>query len=273
MGLASVAVDLVSVHEKPSSDASRVGELLYGMTVQVVQQSDTGWCYVRSENHIEGYTLSESFQMDSNIAASWRKYKKVTVLAPYIDIQKQPDNNAGTITSVPRGGVLVALTAAGAEGWQKVGLVNGVVGFTRSSYLGEFITDWKTISEDDLRWNLVETALSYNGAAWRSGGRTLLGMDAVGLVTMTYLLNGVVLPPKMELPQNGPLFSIENKMMDEGDVIYFQDSMGIYVGENRFVHATNIPDNEGVVVSSLNPKDDDYREDLATQIVSIGSLF
>lgn len=154
-----------------------------------------------------------------------------------------------------------------------MGLVTGAVGYTRASYLGEVITAYEDMEEDDVRWNLVETALSYNGAAWRTGGRSPLGMDAVGLVCMSYLINGVVLQRQMALPQSGPLYAIDEKNMQSGDVIYFSNSMGMYIGEHRFIHATMQPGSEGVVVSSLRPKDEDYVPQLASQMVAIASLF
>ncbi len=55
MGLATVMNDIAPVFERPQPDCVRLDEVLYGMTVQLVQQSDTGWCYVRTE-----------YSMDSN---------------------------------------------------------------------------------------------------------------------------------------------------------------------------------------------------------------
>ncbi len=124
-----------------------------------------------------------------------------------------------------------------------------------------------------MRWNIVETALSYNGTAWRSGGRTPLGIDAIGLVAMSYQMNGILLPRTLNLQSDGLLRPVRQKDMDEGDVLFFSGSVGIYMGDSRFVHATDIVGGEGVVVSSLRPKDDDYRADLADSIEVVASLF
>lgn len=273
MSLATVMNDVAPVFERPQPEAVRLDEVLYGMTVQLVQQSDTGWSYVRTEYATEGYMPTASLHTDNNVATAWRKYKKVTVLAPYVDIQSEPDPNAPRVVSAPRGGILVTLGQPGADGWQKVGLVNGAVGFTRASYLGDVITDWQSMNEEDVRWNIVETALAYNGTAWRTGGRSPLGMDALGLVSMSYLMNGVVLPRSAVLKAGGPLHPIQQKDINEGDVVYFPDSMGLYMGDGRFVHATDIVGGEGVVVSSLRQKDEDYRADLAENIVAVASIY
>ncbi len=273
MGLATVFSDIAPLYEKPSVESARLDEALYGMSVQVMQESNTGWCYVRTEHNTEGYTPTACLETDVDVASAWRKYKKVTVLAPYVDVMKEASHTAGRLASLPRGGILVPLGKAGVDGWQKVGLTSGTVGYTCASYLGEVIADWNQIAEADLRWNIVETALSYNGTAYRAGGRTPLGMDAVGLVAMSYLLNGILIWHETFLKPGLALHGIKTGAMREGDVLFFRDSVGIYLGEEKFVHATDRPGAEGVAVSSLRKKDKDYRADLASHIAAVGSVF
>lgn len=273
MGLATVCVDVAPLYEKATAESARLDEGLYGMSVQLIEDSDSGWCYVRSEYHSEGYMPQSFLLRDPAVAAAWRKYKKMVVLAPYIDVQREAASASPKLAGVPRGGILVALSSPGEDGWQKVGLVDGGVGYTRASYLGEAITDWEAVSEADMRWNIVETALSYNGAAWRFGGRTPMGIDAVGLVAMSYLLNGVIIPRSLAFKQGGLLRQVGQKAMNEGDILYFGDSLGIYMGEGKFVHATDAPGGEGVVVSSLRPRDEDYRGDLAGRIMGVAGIY
>jgi beta-lactamase class A len=273
MGLATVKADFAPIFEKPSADSLRLDEALYGTSVQVIQQDDTGWCYLRTEHRSEGYVQAALLLADLDVAAAWRKYKKVIVLAPYIDVQKQPAADAPGVASLPRGGILVALGQPAADGWQKVGMVDGAVGYTRASYLGEAIGDWKAVSEDDMRWNIVETALSYNGAAWRTGGRTPLGIDAAGLAAMSYLMNGVTIPHRPDFEPGGPLKQVSVRDMEEGDLLFFPGSVGVYMGDGRFVHATAKAGGEGVVVNSLRPKDEDYCADLAGSIRMVAGLY
>lgn len=273
MGLATVMTDLAPLYEKPSPDARRLDEALYGMSVQVMQELAGGWCYLRTEHNTEGYSPAAALERDADIAAAWRKYQKVTVLAPYVDVLALAAPNASIVASLPRGGILVALGKPGIDGWQKVGLTGGAVGYTRASYLGEVISNWSALAEDDLRWNLVETALSYNGAAFRVGGRTQLGIDSVGLAAMSYLMNGLIIPQEPFLRPGGALHEIEYNKMEEGDLLYFHGSVGLYIGEDKFVHATDFVGNEGVLVNSLNPKSEAYRGDLAGHVVAVGSVF
>ena len=272
MGLATVITDIAPIYKRPSVESERIDELLYGMSAQIIQESETGWCYLRTEYGVEGYTPLACLERTAEVAAAWRKYQKVTVLAPYVDVQKEQDVASPRVASLTRGGILVRLGSA-SGGWAKVGLPSGGVGFTRESYLGEVIEDFSRLAPADMRWNLVETALSYNGAAYRAGGRSPLGLDAAGLVAMTYQLNGVVIPREVFFKPGGVLQPVQPDKLDEGDVIFFRDTAGIYMGEGKFVHATQTPGAEGVVVGSLRPRDEEYIEALAGQIVTVGSLY
>lgn len=273
MGQATVKIDIAPLYETPSLENARIDEMLYGMSVQVLEESAGAWCFVRTEHGTQGYAPASCLDMNVDVAMSWKKYRKSVVLSPFIDVQKAPMAEAPRLLSVPRGGLLVALKAPDHNGWQKVGLTGGTVGYTRASYLGEAIVDWARMPEADLRWNLVESGLSYNGTAYRVGGRTPQGIDAVGLVAMSYMLNGVIIPQEPFLKPGSALQRIPIERMGEGDILYFRHSMGMFMGDGHFVHATEYPGCEGVIVSSLNPRDDDYREDLAEHIVGVGSLF
>ena len=47
----------------------------------------------------------------------------------------------------------------------------------------------------------------------------------------------------------------------------------MYLGNDRYIHSTGKAGSDGVVINSLNPKDIDYREDLASTIKQVGSIF
>ncbi len=273
MGLATVVKDVAAVYGRPTTEGERADEMLYGMSVQIVQESESGWAYIRTEYGAEGYIPLSYLEKDANVAAAWRKYRKMTVLAPYIDVQLRPETNAPRVASLSRGGILVPLGTADATGFMKVGLANGGVGYTRGSYLGDVITDWTQIAEEDMRWNIVETALSYNGAAYRTGGRSPLGIDGIGLAAMSYYLNGVSIPRELHVKPGGVLHAVRVDDVDEGDLLFFPESVGIYMGEQKFVHACSLPGVEGVIVSSMRPRDDDYLPELAENIISAASLF
>lgn len=272
MGLASVQTDIAPLYERPAESGGLCDEALYGMNVQVIDEQGP-WCYVRTDYGTEGYTPTLCLNTNVEVALAWKKYPKMAVLAPYIDVQAQPVAAAHTLASMPRGALVVALGAPGANGWQKVGLTGGTTGYTRQAYLGQEIRDWTLLKEEDMRWNIVESALAYNGTAYRAGGRTPLGIDSVGLAAMAYMLNGVTIWRETFLKQGMAPHAIKLDALDEGDLLYFRESVGVYIGDEKFIHATTQPGNEGVVLSSMRKSDENYRLDLAEHIVGVASIF
>lgn len=273
MALATVKVDIAPIFEKPDLYSNQLDEIIYGMSVNLLKSSDTGWSYVRTSYGIEGYAQTACLVNDADVAAAWVKYKKQVVLAPYVDVQFAPQNESARIVSLPRAAIVVPLGAAASDGWQKTGLADGTVGYTKASYLGEYITDYKATAKENVRWNLAETALSYVGSAYRNGGRTPLGIDAVGLAAMSYVLNGITIPRTLKFAQGGVMQKIDIKNIEEGDLIYFTADIGVYIGASRFVHTSSAPGSEGVKVSSLRSKDDNYNSTLAHDVLAVASIF
>lgn len=272
MGIASIFVDAAPLYTGPSEESMRCDEVLFGMTVQVVEETGA-FSLVRTRYGTEGYLPTNTLGSNAEIAAAWEKYKKSVVLAPYIDVQKAPAEASQIVASVPRGGLLVALGVPDNSGWQKVGMPTGTTGYTRASYLGSVVEDWAATAPEDLRWNLVEAALAYNGTAIRQGGRTVHGIDGIGLVSMSYMLNGVVIGQENFVKPGYALHAISQEKMDEGDILYFSNTAGMYMGDDKFVYVSQRAGAEGVMVGSLNPKEDDYCAELALDISAVGSLF
>lgn len=272
MSLASVFADTAPVYAEASVDKMRIDEVVFGMTVEVLQEG-AKFCEIRTEYDVVGYIENVKLVLNAEVASAWKKYKKQIVLAPYIDIQKAPAKSAAVVANAPRGGVMVPLGAIDNSGWQKVGLPNGSTGYTRASYLGPLITEWAAVSPSDMRWNLVEAALTYNGVAYREGGRTVQGMDGIGLAAMSYWLNGVSIPRESFAKPGSVVHPIIKEEMDEGDIIFFEDTVGISMGGDKFVYVSEKPSFEGVFVGSFDPDDSEYKADLANQISSIGSIF
>lgn len=272
MALASILIDIAPIYTEASIETVRLDEVLFGMTVEVLQESNK-FCKVRTEYGTEGYIETPLLGLNNEIATSWKKYKKQIVVAPYIDIQKAPAKGSVIIASVPRGGVVVPLGAIDSSGWQKVGIPTGATGYTRASYLAPLVQDWMTVSQSDMRWNIVEAALTYNGSAFREGGRTILGIDGIGLAAMSYWLNGVSIARENFVKPGTALHVIPKEKMDEGDIIFFENAIGIFMGGDKFVYACEKLGAEGVFVGSFDPDDAEYKADLANQISSVGSLF
>lgn len=136
--------------------------------------------------------------------------------------------------------------------------------------------DWEKLElngvlEEDFRNRVVQTALSYLTTPYRWGGKSPLGIDCSGLCSMAYMLNGVVIYRDAKIVDRFPIKEINIEHIQKGDLLYFPGHIAMYMGDDLYVHSS-LGGNE-VSINSLNKNHINYREDLATTITAVGSLF
>lgn len=270
-GYAVVARQQLSVFEAPYAAARQVDEVLYGMPVTLLQPPEDGWCRVRTPWGSEGY-LAES-GLWSEGAQQWQALGKMAARAPFVDVLAAAGQESERLATLPRGGLVHPVGEVDDEGWLPVELPDRQRGFVKTGNMMPQMTHWKNTPEDKLREALGTTALSYLGAQYRSGGRSPMGIDAGGLVMMAYLLNGSMVCCRPELCEGFDLAPVPREKLGMGDVLYFAGHVAMYLGDERYVHASPQNGSDGVVINSLDAASPFYREDLAKGIVACGSLF
>ena len=92
--------------------------------------------------------------------------------------------------------------------------------------------------------SLVETALNYRGVRYRWGGMTTRGMDCSGLVARVLNLHGIDAPHNSRaLYKIGK--SVSRAHLQPGDLVFFNTTgrgishVGLYIGEDKFIHASS----------------------------------
>ena len=98
--------------------------------------------------------------------------------------------------------------------------------------------------QDQIRQEIIITAKSFIGVPYRWGGSSQKqGFDCSGLVQAVYQLNGLNLP-RSSTQQWESGTPVRKTEMRRGDLVFFAisggrkvDHVGIYLGENRFIHA------------------------------------
>jgi cell wall-associated NlpC family hydrolase len=106
---------------------------------------------------------------------------------------------------------------------------------------------------DPVRSRIVFTALQMVGVPYRYGGATPDGFDCSGLVQWSYRNAGVPVP-RTSREQFQAAAPVPLASASPGDLVFFRSRdyshVGIYVGENRFVHAPNT--GRSVEITSLD---------------------
>lgn len=140
-------------------------------------------------------------------------------------------------------------------------------GYFRNRFLAD------SPDEETLREQVAASAKSYLGVQYRWAGKSSQGLDCSGLVFMSYLENGVLIYRDAKIMPQYPVWEITREELKKGDLIFFPGHVAMYLGNGKYIHSTAFWQNPYVTINSLNPKDPDYREDLAQAITGCGSVF
>lgn len=264
---------IVSLRKEAEETSELIDEDLYGSKVELLEEGLPGWYKIRTHYGYTGYVKDTKLLLDENKIALWDVRKKMSVLRSFADVLSLPKVQGHCFISLTRGAVIAILGDADDEGWVRVGLCDGREGYMKESSLGEYITQWLPADESRLRKNIVETALSYLGTQYRWGGRSPKGIDCSGLCSISYQLNGVIIYRDADIAEGFPVHRIPEDRIKPCDLLFFPGHVAMYIGSGKYVHSTGKKGSDGVVVNSLKPEDEDYREDLREKITAVGSIF
>ena len=276
---------IVTIYGEPKLDqvteekqtSSIQDEGLYGMPVEIIETINKEWVKIRTHYRYEGYVpLHDLKVLSEEEAQRWQAFegKRRIVIEGFVDVLACPKVQGIRLQTLTRG-ALVTLTdeAANDEGWIKIALNDGSEGYVKECFLAPYYNQPFTKDEADLRARIVEVALSYLGTQYRWGGKSPLGIDCSGLTAMAYLINGIIIFRDAKIKEGFPVHSIAFEDKKPGDLFYYPGHVAMYIGDDRYIHATARKGSDGVVINSLNPSDPDYREDLPKQMYAVGSFF
>ncbi|MDS1030844.1 NlpC/P60 family protein [Bacillota bacterium LX-D] len=106
--------------------------------------------------------------------------------------------------------------------------------------------------------NLLDFAQSFEGARYRYGGENPDGFDCSGFVRYVYKTYGIELVHSSARQYATCGTEVAKSDLQPGDLVFFSINgknvghVGIYLGEDKFIHAANSRD--GVMVSMLDNK-------------------
>jgi len=250
-------------------------EGLYGMPVEIIELCPNEWVKVRTHYRYEGYVPLEDLWLMTEKEKLCRMNEHLKVIShSYVDVLSLPKVQGIRLQSLTRGAIITLVEKAKEEdGWAKIRLNDGKEGYVKAGFLAKYHDRPSSEDEMKLRNNIVDTALSYIGTQYRWGGKSTLGMDCSGLCSLAYLLNGIIIYRDAKMKEGFPVHEIDFKDKKPGDLFYYKGHITMYIGEDLYVHATAKNGSDGVVINSLDPTKPGYREDLAKEILAVGSIF
>lgn len=270
MKLALVTSTIAPLMSKPKFNAEKADEALCGMALEILEELKDGWYYCMTSYRYKGYIHESHILIDTEKTNKWEEKAKNIIIHRYVDVMAAPKYQSYIIQNLVKGSI-IKLTNETTDAWSKIILSDGREGWVKSTYIGEYLTTFKNIPEEDLRNKIINTALDYLGAQYRWGGKSHLGVDCSGLCSISYFINGSIIYRDAQIRDGFDMIEIPKEKLKKGDLIFFPGHVAMYIGDDKYVHSSSR--NSGVYINSLNPKHEDFWEGLAKSIIKYGSIF
>ena len=100
-----------------------------------------------------------------------------------------------------------------------------------------------------------------------------MGIDCSGMVSMAYMLCGILIYRDANIVEGFPIREIPREHLKKGDLLFFPGHVAMYMGDGLYCHSTAHAGDDGFTINSLDPASPVYREDLVSRITQIGSYF
>lgn len=256
------------IRELPFIESTLIDDILFGWEIEILE--DYGeWVKIRTDYNYEGYVTKVGITRDYPMIDFWDKKEKEVVLNRYVDILSMPKVQSKVILNLTIGSLVAKYNAEDINGWSLIITPMGEKGYIRNKFINKINENFN--NDEEIRNELVSNAKRYLGTQYRWGGKTGIGIDCSGLMFMAYRLIGIKIYRDAQIKEGFNIKEIEYKNIKKGDLIFFKNHVGMYIGNDEIIHSSEYED--GVVVSSLNSKDYNYVERLAKGIVKVGSIF
>lgn len=267
-GTVNTGSSTLRVRSEASTSSTVLDKLSDGTKVDVISTAN-GW-YKISYEDLTGYVSSDYLVLDdaldavSAVSASSpaaavaaqstpqpmaeTTYGKVT--ASSLNVRSQPDTDSAKVGSL-KSGKIVQILGQTQSGWYQI-----ESGYISAEYV--VLVDAAEATKSSKGQEIADYALQFVGYPYVYGGSSPSGFDCSGFTSYVYRQFGYSLnrSAASQLSNGTPVSMSE---LQPGDLVLFKKSgtgskaashVGIYIGNNQFVHAST--STVGVIVSSLS---------------------
>ncbi|SHI97932.1 C40 family peptidase [Lutispora thermophila] len=267
--LAITKKNVIPLKLNPSFDSEVADESLYGMVLQLEEKLTDGWYKVKTHYDYEGFVHENDMLIDDERALEWSKMAEHYIIHNIADVMAEPKYQSYQLITLVRGD-FIHLTGKEEGRWCEVELIDKTKGWVQKEFCKKMPKFDLDKEEDVVRKSLLDIAFLYMGTQYRWGGKSTMGIDCSGFVSMAYMLNGIIIYRDARLKEEY-MKSISIEEVKPGDALYFPGHIAMYIGDGKYIHSTG--SSGRVVINSLNPEDEDYREDLHKSLYAVGTVF
>lgn len=269
-GTVDTAGSSLRIRSEASTSGAVLKKLSHGTQVEVLEATENGW-YQISHQGTTGYVSGDYLIVEEEPAAE--TVAAVTASSPTAAVQTAAETTAVTEPTYIKVTTSVLNVRSGpATTYEKVGTVragrvlevNGQTdgwyqiesGYVSADYVKA--VDAAEAAKADKGQEIADYALSFVGYPYVYGGSSPKGFDCSGFTRYVYGQFGYTLNRTASNQlDNGVAVSMSE--LEPGDLVMFKKSgtgskrashVGIYIGNNQFVHAST--SKVGVIVSNMS---------------------
>ena len=289
--LAVTALSENMMRLKPDYESPLETQSLMGTVVEIIGEEGYWRQVVTPEPYTAWCTNLGLVEMSAEQINEYKAAPKYICLAQHSGVFETPSLNGRRLSDLSMGNLVRIVYTEGKKvkpsvkkKWAEVMLPDGRKGWTPAADLTVF-AEWAGKQKITAE-NIVNTAMTFEGTPYLWGGASSKGLDCSGLVRLTFMMNGHLLPRNasqqvnygreiiMECdhsitPDSDKLYQEmvkRTRNLQPGDLVFFGSPetfwskekithVGIYIGNGKIIHASH-----KVRVNSLIPGEKDYYE-------------
>lgn len=276
---------------KPDYESPLETQSLMGTIVEIIGEEGYWRQVVTPEPYTAWCTNLGLVEMTAEQINEYKAAPKYICTAHHSGVYASPSFNGKRLSDLSMGNLVRVVYTDGKKPkpsvrkkWAEVMLPDGRKGWTPAGDLATF-DEW-AVKQQITADNIVNTALKFEGTPYLWGGASSKGLDCSGLVRLTFMMNGHLLPRNASQQVNyGREIIMECdhsigadsdkfygemtkriKNLQPGDLVFFGTPgtvltkerithVGIYIGNGKIIHASH-----KVRINSLIPGEKDYYE-------------
>ena len=256
---------------QPDYESPLETQELMGTVVEIVGESGY-WREIISPQPYKAWCTDQGLvEMSTEELKAYEAAPKVIFNDLYGHIYIRPSDKGETLCDLVGGNILRYVGKKGK--WTQVMLPSGKTGYVQSKFLKKH-EGFRSIAmgegsaesiSPETSEAIIAQAEKLLGVPYLWGGMSAKGVDCSGLVRISHIMNGILLPrnasQQIKCGERVPLDQLQR-----GDLVYFGTPatddkpmrvthVGIYLGNNKIIHSSH-----RVRINSLIPGDPDYYE-------------
>lgn len=247
-GLFYVTEPAVFMREAPADTSKVASQTVFAEKIEVKEKKDD-WSYIVTPDGYQGWVRTHSFV---EVDKPYEPTTKITRLTAHI--YGVNDTEYGPIMTLPYG-ARVQVVDDSSPRWIKIRLPDGKPCYVQR---GDIAPEPALHTKADL----VEFSQKFIGLPYTWGGRTGFGYDCSGFVQTLYRLIGInLLRDSKQQVLDDRFTTVPRERLEPGDLIFFGKAdgrtvhVGMYLGNDRFIHATVREQQPWIHISRLSDPD------------------